>query len=279
MDLSDRSELVRVSELVTELKDAVPDVSWFLFGAAARDFQIQYKHNLRISRATEDVDFAVAVESWQMFERVREGLLASERISSAGKLQHRFCFLERTIFDIVPFGGVQNSSGQIQWPPDGNPEMSVVGFSSVVRTSEEFILPRGETILVPTLSMLLLLKIFAWEDRKYSRIGVDASDIFLIVSNYAVTHEAELFESHDDLLQGGFDFEAAGARVAGRDLQENLNNADVDSARALAELDRILSEQIGGDAPGVLIEQAPRGKADRFAELLQALYTGLKEAR
>lgn len=70
MDLSDRKELVWLSELVRDVFAAFPTFRPLLVGAMARDLLLHYAHSVPIARATEDVDFAfaVAVADWDEFE-------------------------------------------------------------------------------------------------------------------------------------------------------------------------------------------------------------------
>jgi predicted nucleotidyltransferase len=48
---------------------------YFLAGATARDLNV---HGLRPGRATRDIDFGIAVESWAQFELLKARLLATD---------------------------------------------------------------------------------------------------------------------------------------------------------------------------------------------------------
>jgi len=47
---------------------------YFVAGATARDLILVNIHGLRPGRATRDIDFGIAVESWDQFARLKEGL-------------------------------------------------------------------------------------------------------------------------------------------------------------------------------------------------------------
>jgi len=42
-----------------------------LVGAAARDLLLVHVHGQRVRRATKDVDFAVAIASWEAYEQLQ----------------------------------------------------------------------------------------------------------------------------------------------------------------------------------------------------------------
>lgn len=279
MDLSESSELEYLSPLVAELRRSSPGAQWVVVGAMARDLQLYFKHGVRVSRATDDVDFAVATENWGHFQDFRNKLISSGNFSPVGDDKHIFRFTDGTRVDVIPFGGVENPSGIVEWPPDGNPQMNVLGFSALMASAEEFLLPAQGRILVATIPIILLLKFFAWEDRNKIRPGVDASDIFLILSNYTGLDDAEsLFATHDDLLHDpSFDYENAGAIIAGRDLRQELEQDSVHAREALSRLKNVITAQLEGDEPGMLLQQAPRGQLERFNELLQGFMRGLSE--
>jgi predicted nucleotidyltransferase len=46
-----------------------------LVGAAARDLLLVHVHGQRVRRATKDVDFAVAIGSWEAYEQLQKRLM------------------------------------------------------------------------------------------------------------------------------------------------------------------------------------------------------------
>lgn len=53
----------------------------FIVGAQARDLILQYAYNIAVRRATNDIDFAIVVESWDQFQAARQ-LNCQRRFSS-----------------------------------------------------------------------------------------------------------------------------------------------------------------------------------------------------
>ena len=53
------------------------DCGYFVAGATARDLILANVHGLRPGRATRDIDFGIAIESWEQFARLKERLAAT----------------------------------------------------------------------------------------------------------------------------------------------------------------------------------------------------------
>jgi hypothetical protein len=66
---------------------------YFLAGATARDLILVNVHGLLPGRATRDIDFGIAVESWAQFELLKERLLATNDFS-ASRAQQRLTFTD-----------------------------------------------------------------------------------------------------------------------------------------------------------------------------------------
>jgi predicted nucleotidyltransferase len=68
-------------------------IPYFVIGATARDILIEHVHGLETTRATRDIDFAVAVSSWEAFDRLKEQLIETGEFQSGGQ-SHRLTFGE-----------------------------------------------------------------------------------------------------------------------------------------------------------------------------------------
>jgi len=76
-------------------------------------------HGLLPGRATRDIDFRIAVESWAQFELLKERLLATNDFS-ASRAQQRLTFTDSNEgvsipVDLIPFRGVASADGTIAW--------------------------------------------------------------------------------------------------------------------------------------------------------------------
>lgn len=275
MDLSNRPELVHLGELAGAINAAAGNVRWLLIGAMARDLLMQYGHGIRIRRATDDVDLALAVEGWEHFDRVREQLLAASVFVEVPGVWHQLRYRAQFRVDLVPFGGVERADGTIAWPPADTPEMSVHGLTQALQSAETILLPGGHEIKAIKLPMLVYVKIIACSERHARRPGVDLSDAVFILANYLECGNRErLFEDEDDLLEDpDFDYEPAGAILAGRDLGRIL--AATGPAQHIETLKKIILSQLADDRPGPLLRQLPARQLKQSVQLLECFVRGL----
>jgi predicted nucleotidyltransferase len=132
--------------------------------------------------------------------------------------------------DVVPFGQIEGPPGEIHWPPGGEIVMTVLGFQEAVDTAEPVDI--GEDLVVPvvTLSAFVLLKLFAWKDRRLQK-NTDAGDILFVLRNYFQAGNIErIFEHALDLLKAlGSDPVLAAAGLLGRGVR-NLTSAETQAA-------------------------------------------------
>lgn len=274
LDLSDRAVLGSLARLLSAVRRAADDTPLLLVGAAARDILLVHAHGIAMQRATEDTDLALAVRDWEAFLRVREALLASGTFTTEGPA-HRLWFGDQRL-DIMPFGGVERPDRSIAWPPEGVEVMNVRGLTEALSTAVVVRLPGGVSIDVACLPALALLKIWAWEDRKYTTPGKDASDLWMFLRHHAEAgNEDRLYdEESDGLASFAFDLEKAGAWLLGKDARDVLAHGP-DPRGSLETLDAILRPEMDPDGPLRLVAQMPPGDRDRQVSLLAAFHAGL----
>lgn len=280
MDLSDRPELAHLGDLIGSVHASAQDVPCLLIGAMARDLLVQFVHGIRPPRATEDIDLALAVENWNQFDEVRQRLLDSGSFSEMQGAAHQLKFEGHTRVDLVPFGGVERPDGTIAWPPDGDPEMSVLGFAEALQCADEILLPGNHRVSVISLPMLILVKLIAAYDRYQRRPGVDMADVLFILEHYlGCGNQDRLFNEESDLLEDpAFDYELAGAIMAGRDLAKDLSVSAARQHSAVHRLREILEPQLGAERPGLMLQQTPAHKLRQSAQLLECFLRGLQSS-
>jgi predicted nucleotidyltransferase len=277
LDLSDRAVLGSLARLLSSVRRAADDTPLLLVGAAARDIFVAHAHGIAMQRATEDTDLALAVRDWKAFLRVRKALLASGTFTAEGPA-HRLWFGDQRL-DIMPFGGVERPDRSIAWPPEGVEVMNVRGLTEALATAVVVRLPGGVSIDVACLPALALLKIWAWEDRKYTTPGKDASDLWMFLRHYAEAgNEDRLYDQESEgLASFAFDLEKAGAWLLGKDARDVLAHGP-DPRGSLETVDAILRPEIDPDGALRLVAQMPPGDRKRQVSLLNAFHTGLFEA-
>jgi predicted nucleotidyltransferase len=229
-DLSAKPELQPLAEVVLPLQlDAVKlGAPLFLMGAAARDVMLLHAYGINTLRLTEDMDFGVMVRDWVTFEALRQALLAGGAFEARSKdATHKLWHRSGRPLDIVPFGGVERPNRTLVWPPGEQTVFDCFGMHEAMRSGHEVRLPGGGSLLVASLPALALLKVTAWQDRKFTHPGRDAGDLMLYLRHYldcdrydhAAQYYPELFEAPD------YVHEVASARLLGRDLRQLLDEA------------------------------------------------------
>lgn len=87
------------------------DCAYFVAGATARDLILVNVHGLRPGRATRDIDFGIAVESWDQFARLKERLVATGEFASDQRALQRLLYTDPTTeisipVDLIPFRAI-----------------------------------------------------------------------------------------------------------------------------------------------------------------------------
>jgi predicted nucleotidyltransferase len=196
----------------------------FIVGAQARDLLLQYIYNLPVHRATNDIDFGIIVENWNEFQKLRNDLIVDKKFQSHPRMMQRLVHERGLLVDLVPFGGLEEISGQISWPPDFSIVMSTIGFREAYNNSVAVRIAGDLVVRVASLAGLALMKIVAWDERRFER---DAQDLSLIMRHYlAAGNEGRVYSEQGDcldLLNEQFDYQTVSARVLGRDIRVLLN--------------------------------------------------------
>ena len=250
----------------------------FIVGAQARDLFLQYIYDLPVHRATNDIDFGIVVENWNKFTKLRDNLIVDKKFQPHRTMRQRLVHESGLLIDLVPFGDLEEVSGQISWPPDFSIVMSTVGFREAYDHSIEVRITDDLIVRVASLSGLSLMKIVAWDDRRFER---DAQDLGLIMRHYLDAGNQDRIYSEQgdcfDLLNEEFDYEKASARILGRDVGRLLT----DTSRPICV--RVLAQEFdqhGADALAVvMIRNRARyfGDYDVAMTMLAELQTGVSE--
>jgi len=212
-----------------------------LIGAQARDLILTGKYGLTPGTTTHDIDLAIMVRDWADFNQLKDDLFKNG-FAKVNGTEHKFCYKDAYTIDIVPFGKIEDN-GQIAWPPDNDPKMSVVGFQEMYDNSEVINIDDDLSLNVASLAGLTMIKLIAWNDRRYS-IKKDGEDLALIMKDYADAGNLDrLYDGNDnDIVQDcAFDLELAGAQLLGRDI------ARIAGSKTKHSLLSILEKELDGD--------------------------------
>lgn len=216
-------------------------LGYFVAGAMARDILLTNVYGVDVSRATRDVDLALAVESWAQFETIKAHLIGGGNFRAAtGAAQRLYYRPESTTgypLDIIPFRGVELPSRTIAWPPEFDVLMNVVGYEEALATAVQIQVAPDLAVRVASLPGLAILKLFAWEDRGHVN-AKDAMDLCTIFRSYGdAGNRDRLYGDMIGVLEAvEYDVDLAGPRLLGKDVR------GVADAETMAQLLSLLSD-------------------------------------
>ena len=196
-------------ELLKKLTDSFNRMGreFYVIGATARDIIIRQLIDTTSGRRTKDLDIAIAIPDWSVFDEIKEVLVA-DGFKKSTDMRQRFYYGEYEL-DIVPYG-VAKDDDNIYWPPEEEIAMSVKGFDEVLSESITVNIDGEFDIRIASLHGLFLLKFNAWLDRNIET-GKDAEDMSFILSNYFMANldrnvytEVYDWENFDEYIVGGY---------------------------------------------------------------------------
>ena len=179
LDFSRRPELALHTRVIADVEAAAAalGIAPLIAGAFARDLHLHYAQGVPIQRATQDIDFALAVPDWAAFAALRGRLLQAGLFTESSGAAHRMRHHTGWKVDLVPFGGIESPARTIAWPPLGERVMDVFGFREALAAAQQVLFPGGVQTRVVSLPALALLKLVCWQDRHYQSPRKDASDL------------------------------------------------------------------------------------------------------
>lgn len=226
--------------IIREIANATTAMAlpYFLVGATARDLLLKHVFDVKVPRATKDVDFAVAVASWAEYEALRGRLLDSGVFRPwPSDVAHRIQYAGGTggePVDLLPFGGVEDAAAKIAWPPEMKILMNVIGYDDALSSAIEIQLDEALKVRVASLPGLALLKLFAWADRGLEN-PKDALDLVTLFRTYidAGNTDRAYGEAIGLLEQAEYNLDLMGPRLLGHDTRRIAGSATLDRALEL----------------------------------------------
>jgi predicted nucleotidyltransferase len=262
-------------EVLSAVDSAARDLAirYFVAGAMARDIVLLNIFGIDTIEATRDIDLAVHVSGWDQFDALKMRLIDSHGFSLGNGAAQRVYYASTYPVDLVPFGGVIEKDGNINWPPDRAVVMNVLGYNEALDTTLKVEVEPGTFIPVASLASLAMLKVFAWLDRGY-RDRKDARDLALLLRRYADTIDAgDLHSSEAAVLEAvDYDYERAGARILGKHVRQ------VAAPRTVGELLSSLQSEPTRNRLTIDMAQALRSSEDPVEladQLLRDFIAGL----
>ena len=204
LDISKKIDKLNLEILKTvkEIADRL-NVKFYLIGATVRDMILNYVYGINIYRKTNDIDFAIRLKNWEQYKLLTNEIEA-KGFNKDTRIMHRYRY-NGMIIDFIPFGEISRGSETITWPDNDRKEMSIIGFEDVYKNTEELLIQTEPEIIIQTASVegLVLLKIFAWNERALDLRIKEAKDIYIILSTYLDAGNAErIIKDHIDIILG-----------------------------------------------------------------------------
>ena len=261
--------IIRVVEQMLEQAPELDPNQVMLVGAWCRDnLHAALGHDFE-TRATRDVDLALALSGWDLYEQLAEVFPAASDTDVAFRIAGM-------VVDLLPFGELEDPEGEVR-PPKRDDTISVWAFTEIFNNARPLSLNPSLTIRCPTVPGYTAAKLAAWLDRSAWGEPKDANDLALSVHWYEESSAVQdrLYESaqgQDILIAEETDIPLAAARLLGVDVAELLG------PERLAEL--------LGRWPGniemlvrnfVIPAAALAAQESRRLEIIQALTRGLAE--
>lgn len=240
-------------------------------GASARDLVMHHGYGANIERATQDVDFGIQVADWDAFNNLKTQLLGAG--FTLGRVEHRMLSPSKTPIDIIPFGGNQDATAHIAWPPTGEVVMSVLGFQEACDHAQLVRIQEEPPMDIPVASPqgMVLLKLMAWMDRTEDLRQKDAKDILYLLKAYAAIPDVS-DKVYDNLMDTyGWDLEMAGAHQLGADAGEIASN------QTRAAIENLLNEAQQRPRTERLVEEMceqPEHQFKKYRDYLNAFANG-----
>jgi len=273
IDLSSDRRLGPTADVVRAVQAQTGDTPILLVGATARDILLTYAHGIPIARGTADIDFALATQNWLAFESVRTSLIETGEFIAARGTMHRLLYKNGMQVDIIPFDGMERANRHIEWPPEHDVAMNVLGYREALQFAELVRLPGDSVLSVISLPAMMLVKLIAWSERGRDAPGKDAYDLYLVLQNYLDAGNSQRLSGDAAyLLDDTFDYNRTGAWLLGADARSVLEQPG--NEQSITIITNILEPQV--DQAGTLRLAAEMDRADpvRALTLLQEFHKG-----
>jgi predicted nucleotidyltransferase len=246
-----------------------------LIGAAARDMLLVNVFGQRVRRATKDVDFAVALASWEAFEQLKGRLVSEHGFANEPMQVQRLMFTAEgdgagTTIDLVPFGELQVDRHTLEWPLDMKVTMSVAGFTEALESAQLVELTEEVIVKVASLPGLAILKLFAWGDRR-QHDAKDAVDLYQLLRSYSDAGTFDRMTDPDQALDRWValecDDEKTGAWLLGKDCGQLAQAKTAEALQQLWGESRLRDQLLDGMVSNELGVKGARQRAEELLEL------------
>jgi predicted nucleotidyltransferase len=254
-------------DIIRAIHDATTDLGHraMLVGATARIILIEHVFGLPTGRATKDVDFAFAMDTWEQFDTLKQHLVDVYGFSADNRvLQKLYYRTDGAAYgipvDLVPFGPLGGERGEIAWPPEMAVVMNVAGFADALKSAVEVEIAPGTHIAIASLPAIAVLKLFAWLDRRRDT-PKDAADLTALLHLYFEIDPERVYTIPEVLESVGYDIELGGAWLLGNDARKLALAATTEKLTALLADTALTDDLVRDMARELRTQNDPDGHA------------------
>lgn len=182
-----------VFEIIDEIMRKY-QIPYYLIGVNAIALEL-LKENIKPSRGTKDIDFAIMISSTKEYQTIITDLESK----GFAKVQAPWTFYNKAfnaVIDVLPFGEIEQeftlnfNKRQI--------DLHVLGLKEILADAREIYIDE-KIVQIPPLPGMVILKLVAWSDRPEDR-DQDPGDILKIIQHYFDYNYDEILEKHNRLF-------------------------------------------------------------------------------
>ncbi|SNZ01211.1 hypothetical protein [Flagellimonas pacifica] len=249
------------------------DITYYLVGANARDVQL-YKAGIKPTRGTADIDFAVMVPDFQVYDLIFEELC--KRGFRKTNENYRLIYDKtNTVLDLMPYGKIeQNYTVNFD---ERDISLSVLGFKEVGEHAENIEIPEaGFSLPTSPVVGLIILKLVSWNDKKHRT--KDLEDISLLLNSGWDFYEEEAYEKHLDLFEvENFEMTIAAARIIGRNMKPILASNDKLFKTIMGVLETAIKEKPKASSAETILAIHMNKSLEEIQKIISEIKQGILE--
>ena len=248
-------------------------ITYYLIGANARDVQL-YKAGIKPTRGTADVDFAVMVPNFQVYDSIFD-VLCRRGFRRTNENYRLIYDNTNTVLDLMPYGEVEQDY-TVNFN-ERDISLSVLGFKEVGERIENVEIPEaGFSLPTTPVVGLIILKLISWND-KQDRTK-DLEDISLLLKSGWEFYEEEAYERHLDLFDvENFDMTTAAARIIGRKMKPILASNEKLHQTFVAILDAAILEKSKANTAEITLALNMKKSLQEVQRILSQIKQGILE--
>tara|TARA_R110002096_G_scaffold403977_1_gene601650 strand:+ start:1884 stop:2735 length:852 start_codon:yes stop_codon:yes gene_type:complete len=249
-------------------------IAYYLIGANARDVQL-YKQGIKPTRGTADIDFAVMVPDFDVYQTIFEALCNNGFRTT--KEAYRLVFDEtNTVLDLMPYGKIEQEY-TVNFT-ERELSLSVLGFTEVGEHVETVkIKEENYTLPVSPVEGIIILKLISWEDKPDLRTK-DLEDISFLLQHAWHLYEEEAYANHLDLFvddNNNFDTQIIAARIIGRKMKHIIYQNETLKHTIIEILEKSIDKKDKAENPEIILAQTMNKSIEEIQILLASILQGI----